>query len=203
MAGDEKVREALQRYFAVNGFAADGGYSDRWVSFKVGPVELWGPNVGTRVAAARYHDLHHLATGYPTTTLGESLIGAWELGSRRRGGSRTAWALDAIGVFVGLFLDRNATARAMRRGRQCRNLFGRQDYDNLLEWTVDELRSEMGADVATESQPKISDWVRVGVYAVAGAPLACAVVGGTVLLQPVAFVAARPEREAKRARLRR
>jgi len=158
---------------------------------------LWGPNVGTRVAAVRYHDLHHIATDYATTTLGESEIGAWELGSRRRGGSWTAWVLDAIGVFVGLFLDRHAIARAMRRGRQCRNLFGRDDYDELLERTVDELRSEIGTDIATDVQPQVSDWVRVGIYALAGAPLAAFVVGGTVLLQPIALFAARAEQAAK------
>jgi hypothetical protein len=149
----------------------------------------------------RFHDLHHIVTGYPTTTLGESEIGAWELGSRKEGGTCTAWALDAVGVFVGLFLDRRAIARAMRAGRQCRNLFSRDDYNRLLELSVEDLRREVGWSEDVEFTPRLSDWIRVALYGAAGAPLALAIIGGTVLLQPVAMFAARDEQAAKRERL--
>src|ERR1700742_1732678 len=38
------MREARDRYFAVNGFGANGGYDDAWVDFKIGPVPLPFPN---------------------------------------------------------------------------------------------------------------------------------------------------------------
>src|SRR5262245_36953711 len=76
------VLEARARYFAENSFVEDGGYSDKWVTiFKLGPLRLGFPNTAGRIAAVRYHDLHHLATGYDTDFIGEAEIAAWELGS--------------------------------------------------------------------------------------------------------------------------
>src|SRR5690349_9357412 len=74
--------EARARYFADNSFGDDGGYSARWVTiFKLGPLSLGFPNTASRIAAVRYHDLHHLVTGYDTDVMGEAEIAAWELAS--------------------------------------------------------------------------------------------------------------------------
>lgn len=75
------MREARAIYFEVNGFGADGGYGDAWVDFKLGPLPVPFPNTRARVRAVRYHDLHHVLTGYDTNTIGEFEISAWELGA--------------------------------------------------------------------------------------------------------------------------
>jgi hypothetical protein len=73
------LREARARYFLQNGIDEDGGYARKWVRIKLGPVPVWFPNTTGRRAALLPHDLHHVATGYGTTLVGEAEIGAWEL----------------------------------------------------------------------------------------------------------------------------
>ena len=41
-----------------------------------GPVRFAFPNTAGRVRAVRYHDLHHVVTGYATDWTGEAEIGA-------------------------------------------------------------------------------------------------------------------------------
>ena len=77
---DLTLRDARRIYFDANGFGADGGYHDAWVRFDLGPLPVAFPNTPSRVRAVRFHDLHHIATGYETTTVGEGEIAAWELG---------------------------------------------------------------------------------------------------------------------------
>jgi hypothetical protein len=74
------LREARARCFRENGIDEDGGYARKWVK-KLGPVPVLFPNTSGRRAALLPHDLHHVATGYGTTLVGEAEIGAWELAS--------------------------------------------------------------------------------------------------------------------------
>ena len=78
---DMTMRTARDLYFDVNGFGADGGYSEPWVDFKLGPLPLPFPNTAGRIAAVKFHDLHHVLTGYETNAIGEFEISAWELGA--------------------------------------------------------------------------------------------------------------------------
>ena len=75
----------------------DGGYGDRWVRFETKPIPFYFPNWPSRVAAARLHDLHHIATDYETDWPGEAEIAAWEIAS---GCARyhAAWILN-FGAF--------------------------------------------------------------------------------------------------------
>ena len=73
------LRDARRLYFDANHFGADGGYGDKWVDFKLGKVPFPIPNSPGRVRAVRFHDLHHVLTGYDTSTIGEFEISAWEI----------------------------------------------------------------------------------------------------------------------------
>lgn len=61
------------------------------------------------------HDLHHVATGYGTTLVGEAEIGAWELASGCRH-YYVAWILNLGAVVTGLFLAPRRVVRAFQRG---------------------------------------------------------------------------------------
>jgi hypothetical protein len=100
------VREARARYFAANGFG-EGGYDARWVKLQAGPLPLYFPNTAARVAAVRFHDLHHVVTGYDTTWTGEAEIGAWEVAS---GCARhyVAWLLNLQAMAIGLVMHPQA-----------------------------------------------------------------------------------------------
>ena len=85
---DSTMLAARALYFRANQFGDDGGYGDAWVTVKLGPVPVSFPNAAERVRAVRYHDLHHIITGYDTDIIGEFEIAAWELGS----GCKDFWA---------------------------------------------------------------------------------------------------------------
>ncbi|KYF68640.1 hypothetical protein BE04_10770, partial [Sorangium cellulosum] len=138
------MREARAIYFEVNGFGADGGYGDAWVDFKLGPLPVPFPNTPARVRAVRYHDLHHVLTGYDTNTIGEFEISAWELGAGCKD-FVAAWHLNLGGLFAGLLSAPRRTVRAFLRGRRSESLYG-QPFEALLDRTVGDLRREMRAD---------------------------------------------------------
>ena len=81
-ADTSTLRQALQDYFEANDFGADGGYEDRWVKFKVGPIPIVFPNFAARRRAVPMHDLNHIVTGYETDLVGEGEISAFEIAAK-------------------------------------------------------------------------------------------------------------------------
>jgi hypothetical protein len=143
-APEQTMRTARARYFEVNGFGEDGGYGDAWVDFKLGPLPLPFPNTRARVRAVRYHDLHHVLTGYDTDTLGEFEISAWEIAAGCKG-YVAAWQLNLGGMFAGFVSAPRRTARAFMRGRQSRTLYD-EPFEELLDATVGQTRAATGVD---------------------------------------------------------
>lgn len=141
------VREARARYFAENGFG-DGGYGARFVVLRVAGVPaLAFPNTKQRVRSVRFHDVHHVLTGYDTSWRGEGEIAAWELASGCRD-HYAAWLLNLSAALIGLVIAPRAVWRAFRRGRASRNLYDREWDDGILDRSVGELRRDLGLDAA-------------------------------------------------------
>lgn len=139
------LRDARSRYFEANGLGASGGYEKKWVPLSFGPLRFAIPNTPGRVWAVRYHDLHHVVTGYDTSWVGESEIGAWELASGCRD-LVAAWVLNLYAMQLGLWLAPRAVWHAFVRGRHTRNLYGEAFDDALLDETVDAMRRRLGLD---------------------------------------------------------
>lgn len=180
--GEERtVRQALAQYFRASGLPEDGGYSAAWFWIRVGPISLPMPNIVARRGAVRYHDLHHLLTGYDTSWRGEAAIGAWELGSGC-GRYWVGWVLDLAVLPVGLLIAPRATFAAFCRGRRSENLFGR-DYEALLPLTVAELRSRVRI-AGPEPTPRPSDCLLFLAFLLAAiAPLLLLLAALVVLLR--------------------
>ena len=182
--GTLSLRDARRRYFDANGFGEDGGYAKRWVKVKVGPAAFWFPNTQGRVRAVRYHDLHHVATGYDTDLAGEAEIAAWEIASGCRG-FFASWWLNLVAMCFGLFLAPGRIFRAFVRGRHTRNLYGEHLDEELLARSVSDVRSGLGLAGAV---PPASPADRLAFAGWSLAALAAYALQSAALVAPVALV---------------
>lgn len=135
---DMTMRNARDRYFEVNAFGKDGGYNDAWVEFKLGPLLLPFPNTAGRVAAVKFHDFHHVLTGYETDAPGEFEISAWEIGAGCTK-SPAAFIINSGGMVAGAISSPKRVFAAFVRGRRSRALYG-EVFEPLLDKTVGEMR---------------------------------------------------------------
>ena len=177
--------EARALLFERGGFAPDGGYDDRWVKMKLGPIPIGFPNVENRRRAVRFHDLHHVLTEYPTTWRGETEIGAWEVAT----GLRRFWAgwlLDLLGFALGLLINPRGVYRAFLRGRRSANLYGLEWDEGILAKRVGDVRSSLRLDRPI-GEVTTADRVSFAAWSVASA--AVYVLTGFVLLLPLLVVA--------------
>ncbi|HSP99477.1 MAG TPA: hypothetical protein VL049_19825 [Candidatus Dormibacteraeota bacterium] len=145
---------ARQRYFDANGF--DGAYAERWVKLKAGPIPIYFPNAEGRRRAVRFHDLHHIATGYQTDWTGEAEIGGFEIGGGC-GPFIWAWMLNLQAMALGLFMAPRALFRAFVRGRHAGTLYHQGEFQEaMLGRSVGDIRRQLGLDRATPA-PGIGD----------------------------------------------
>lgn len=139
------VQEALEQYLHENGFTTDEYDLD------VVSVTFWGitfslPNPASRKVAVRFHDLHHMITGYGTDPVGEAEISAWEL---RRGIGVFGWYVQAIiffGTMLGLLHSPRRVLRAWRAARSPVRLppASHERYAHLLTLELGGLRALYG-----------------------------------------------------------
>src|SRR5262245_27630695 len=184
-APDHTMREARELYFRVNQFGENGGYDDRWVDFKLGPLPMPFPNTPARVRAVRYHDLHHVLTGYDTDIIGEFEISAWEIAAGCKNFA-AAWQLNLGGMVGGLLSAPVRTLRAFVRGRHSHTLYGRE-YEPLLQRSVADLRRECGLAGPVHA-PKATDLVLFGLASVAGLVVGLLTLATTLPLLPLGLV---------------
>ncbi|WP_437975919.1 hypothetical protein WMF11_50720 [Sorangium sp. So ce295] len=182
------MREARALYFEVNRFGADGGYGDAWVDFKLGPLPVPFPNTRARVRAVRYHDLHHVLTGYDTNAIGEFEIAAWELGAGCKG-FVAAWQLNLGGLFAGLLSAPRRTVRAFFRGRRSESLYSRP-FEELLDREVGELRREMRVDEPSSSgsSPAALDVLWLALASLAGLVVGVLGFATVLVVAPIGIV---------------
>ena len=155
------MRTARDRYFEVNGFGADGGYNDAWVDFKIGPVPLPFPNTPSRIAAVKFHDLHHVLTGYATDARSEFEISAWEIGAGC-GTFVAAWTINIGGLAAGVFSSPRRTFAAFVRGRRSRSLYG-EAFEPLLDETVGDMRAKYIGEAGPATAADVASFVAAAV----------------------------------------
>jgi hypothetical protein len=170
------LRAARGRYFTASGLG-EGGYEDKWVRLAVGPVRFAFPNTAGRVRAVRYHDLHHVVTGYATDWTGEAEIGAWEIASGCRD-LLAAWVLNLYAMQIGLWFAPRAVWRAFARGRHSRNLYAEPWSEALLDESVGAMRRRLALD---REPPRASRSDRLHFAGWSAAALALALASGAPL----------------------
>jgi hypothetical protein len=197
---EQTLREARARYFQVNQFGDNGGYDDAWVDFKLGPIPFPFPNSAARVRAVRYHDLHHVLTGYDTNTIGEFEISAWEIAAGCKG-YVAAWQLNLGGMLAGMFGSPRRIWRAFLRGRHSRTLYDRP-LDALLDGTVRAARLDTGVDEPARAAT-FADAFWFGLALLAGLTSVAVTLPLVLICLPFGLAAAAYRRStlAKRARV--
>ncbi|MEO8604810.1 MAG: hypothetical protein ABI629_19730 [bacterium] len=141
------MRAARQRYLDANGF--DSSYSEKWVKLKAGPITFYMPNAEGRRRAVRFHDLHHIITGYQTDWAGEVEISAYEIGAGC-GPFLWAWYLNLQALLLWPVLAPRRAFRAFVRGRNARTLYhGGEFQEALLERSVGETRQDLALNLPT------------------------------------------------------
>lgn len=163
------LRDARSVYFRDNAFGDDGGYGAKWVKLQLGPLPFAFPNSPARVRAIKYHDLHHVVTGYATDLVGEAEIGAWEIGSGCAG-FVAAWILNLYAMVLGLLAGApGAVWRAFVRGRHTGNLY-RSEYDDaLLDTKLGDVRARLrlGAHGEPTATPRdriaFASWLAIAI----------------------------------------
>jgi len=136
---------ARSLFFRDAKLGPDGGYGNRWVRVETKPVPFYFPNWPSRVAAARLHDLHHIAAEYETDWPGEAEIAAWEIASGCAG-YRAAWFLNLGGFGAGLVVAPKRLFRAFLRGCRAKTNLYKSGFDEsqLDQITVGMLRDQLG-----------------------------------------------------------
>ncbi|MEE2959664.1 MAG: hypothetical protein VYA34_02885 [Myxococcota bacterium] len=136
------VKDALSSYLNENGFTVEEYDAD------VVRVTFWGitfpvPNPPQRKIAVRFHDLHHIMTGFGTDPTGEGEISAWEL---RRGVGVFGFYVRCIVFFGAVMGCLHSPRRTLKAWRAARSSLGLRPatmagYLELLELTVGDLRA--------------------------------------------------------------
>lgn len=139
---DRLVADARQRYFDANGFS-EAAYGERWVTIPVGRLRVRLPSTAGRRRAIPLHDLHHVATGYDTSLVGEAEIGAWELAAGCHH-HHAAKVYNGMAVATGLLLAPRRVLAAWRRGRRSRTLYVGEYSPALLQLRMSALRARLG-----------------------------------------------------------
>lgn len=162
------MREAKQAMFQQAGIPADGGDSEPWVDFKLGPVPMPFPNSDARRRAVKSHDLHHVLTGYRTDIIGEFEISAWEIAAGC-GRFVVPWFLNLMGVTAGLLVAPRRTMRAFWRGARSSSLYTTSTADEVLDLPVTEVARRLTIPTPeTSNSPTFSQVLQLVAAAVGG-----------------------------------
>ncbi|MHA3891403.1 hypothetical protein [Acinetobacter sp. GXMZU3951] len=107
------------------------------------------PNIGVRHRYLKYHDLHHILTGYSVGRIGESEVSAWELGTGSMFNHPILGVMNLIALSTGFFLQPKRMWSAFQRGVWSRNLYApstRIWIDVHGDTQLTDLRSQYLAD---------------------------------------------------------
>ena len=139
------LQEELVAFYKRSGFGAVVGGRSITVPVYTGCMLVPLPSIETRRRFLKYHDLHHLLTGYSVGRIGEGEVSAWELATGSAFVSPMLGVMNLIALSTGLLLEPRRMWRAFRRGCVSRNLYRstvRESIESGRWLDVDHLRRE-------------------------------------------------------------
>jgi hypothetical protein len=140
------LQDELATFYKRSGFGDVVGSRSLTVPVYTGCMLVPLPNIETRRRFLKYHDLHHLVTGYSVGRICEGEVSAWELGTGSAFVSPMLGVMNLIALSTGLVLEPKRMWRAFRRGCASRNLYPhavRADIDRGKWIDIDGLRKDI------------------------------------------------------------
>lgn len=154
---------ALNDFYDRHGFGDTPGARPKTVPVYTGCLLVPLPNIETRNRYLKFHDLHHLVTGYSVGRIGEGEVSSWELGTGSMLVSPVLGFMNLIALSTGWVLDRNRMWQAYASGLQSRNLYTRSMRAAVEDgrWaSVEDLRVEI-LEVNPQERPT---WTRRAIF---------------------------------------
>lgn len=122
----ESIHAALLHFYAKSGFGSEPGKRlPLTVKVYTGCMPVPLPNIETRRKYLKYHDLHHVLSGYGVGRIGEGKTSAWELGTGTLFRFPMLGFMNLIALSTGLFLKPGDMWRAFLSGKRSRNLYAK------------------------------------------------------------------------------
>ena len=140
------LQDELATFYKRSGFGDVVGSRSLTVPVYTGCMLVPLPNIETRRRFLKYHDLHHLVTGYSVGRIGEGEVSAWELGTGSAFVSPMLGVMNLIALSTGVVLEPKRMWRAFRRGCRSRNLYPaavRSDIDRGRWIDIEGLRKDI------------------------------------------------------------
>lgn len=151
-SADMTLREARDLFYESNSIATDGGVArETWLLLAYRNLHIRLPNFAWRKKALRFHDLHHILTEYRFGPSGEFQIAAWEFAAGKYPNVFSTLFCSPL-IAIGFVLNPRKQFRAFVRGLYSNTLYGKYDYEEILEKTLGNVRQEIlpsGECVAT------------------------------------------------------
>lgn len=147
------TREALIGFYQYNQLNLTQDFESHCVRVYIGCILAPVPNIAARKKYLKFHDLHHIMTGYGIDRVGESEISAWELGSR----SCRKPIISIMNLFAlstGFVLAPKRVIAAFYRGCRSKNLYYMSN--SLHDGQVEALRLDQVSQSHLDIRPKIA-----------------------------------------------
>ncbi len=162
------IEAELKAFYQKCGFGDALGSRSRTVPVYTGCLLVPLPNIETRRRFLKYHDIHHLVTGYSVGRIGEGEVSAWELGAGSAYISPILGIMNLIALSTGLALKPKRMWRAFKRGCRSFTLYPtlrRARLDDGRWHSTDHLRGDI-LDTRRSPVPIALRAVEFGVYSI-------------------------------------
>ncbi len=116
------IKEALVGFYKFNRLNLTDDFASHCVRVYIGCLLAPVPNINARKKYLKFHDLHHVMTGYGIDRIGESEISAWELGARS-GRKPIIAIMNLFALSTGFILSPSRVTSAFYRGCRSKNLY--------------------------------------------------------------------------------
>ena len=182
---DMTLQQELSAFYKRCGFGPVLGKRPLTVSVYTGCMLVPLPNIEVRHIYLKYHDLHHLMTGFSVGRIGEGEVSAWELGSGSFYRNPILGVMNFIALSTGLALQPKRMWKAFLLGCQSQNLYAKKTREKIDRGDWKDVAS-LQQTFLNSKQPKVPKLLRqieFAIYALISSVIHAVIVLPALLLR--------------------